>query len=35
MEVPDGVDLKGQKGMVWKLEKPIYGLKQAGQQWKK
>jgi hypothetical protein len=35
MEVPKGVDLKGRKGVVWKLQKPIYGLKQAGRQWKK
>jgi len=35
MEVPKGVDLRGKKGVVWKLEKLIYGLKQAGCQWKK
>ena len=35
MEVPDGVDMTGHEGMVWKLLKPIYGLKQSGRQFKK
>jgi len=30
MEIPEGVDMEGRVGMVWKLEKPIYGLKQVG-----
>ena len=35
MEVPKGADMREQKGVVWKLEKPIYRLKQVGCQWKK
>ncbi len=34
MEVPEGVNVKGKEGFVWKLKKAIYGLKQAGRQWK-
>lgn len=35
MEVPEGVKEPGKEGWFWKLGKPIYGLKQAGRQWKK
>jgi hypothetical protein len=34
MEVPDGVDTTGRKGWCWRLRRPLYGLKQAGRQWK-
>lgn len=35
MRVPDGVDMKGLLGKIWKLLRPLYGLKQSGRQWKK
>ena len=35
MEVPEGVNIKGRESSVWRLLKPIYGLKQAGHQYQK
>ena len=34
MEVPEGVREEGKEGWYWKLKKLLYGLKQAGWQWK-
>jgi hypothetical protein len=35
MELPDGAKYPGKEGWVWRLKKPLYGLKQAGRQWKR
>ena len=35
MRVPEGAVEPGKEGWVWRLLKAIYGLKQAGRQWKK
>jgi hypothetical protein len=35
MSPPDGLKIDGKKGWSLKLHKPLYGLKQAGRQWKK
>jgi hypothetical protein len=35
MKPPDGAEEPGKEGWIWRLLKPIYGLKQAGRQWKK
>ena len=34
-ECPDGIKVEGKEGWYWLLKKPLYGLKQAGRQWKK
>jgi hypothetical protein len=35
MTPPAGLNIPGKKGWCLRLHKPLYGLKQAGQQWKK
>jgi hypothetical protein len=35
MRVPEGIVEPGKEGWLWRLLKAIYGLKQAGRQWKK
>jgi hypothetical protein len=35
MSPPDGLKVKGKEGWSLRLRKPLYGLKQAGRQWKK
>lgn len=35
MRVTEGVDVKGLTEKIWRLLKPLYGLKQSGRQWKK
>jgi hypothetical protein len=35
MTPPDGLKIKGKTGWTLRLKKPLYGLKQAGRQWKK
>jgi len=34
LEVPVGVNKPEKKGWYWRLKKPLYGVKQAGWQWK-
>jgi hypothetical protein len=34
MEVPDGAKEDSRDGWFWRLRQPLYGLKQAGSQWK-
>jgi hypothetical protein len=35
MKPPDGANKPGKEGWIWKLLRPLYGLKQAGRQWKR
>ncbi|KAJ3564938.1 hypothetical protein NP233_g7966 [Leucocoprinus birnbaumii] len=35
MEIPEGINDLDAKGGYWHLQKPLYGLKQVGRQWKK
>jgi hypothetical protein len=34
MTLPAGLNIPGKKGWCLRLHKPLYGLKQAGRQWK-
>jgi hypothetical protein len=35
MTPPDGLKIKGKTNWILRLNKPLYGLKQVGRQWKK